>query len=373
MTYNKENLLEQVSNLLAWKKSKQFMADKLNISIEELNELLIELRSIEKVSEAADQVESYLKSTEEYVVKQGWIKEKGLSINFAQKKMDKEEQMKSFADFLDSYKPAAIPVENKYKHEHQLANACLVVNKQDAHLNKFDIDGSNNINARFTGFMKNLGKILRKSVATANLNRIVYAIGSDEFNSEWTSRTTHDTPQQNILSYHEGFEAICNHEISVINMLQEYSDNVHVIYVPGNHDEFVAWHMIMWLKTYFRNCPNVHFDVRPSYTKYIKFSNSAMCFNHGYIVKPEQLAQNFPIEFKEHWSSCDHFYIFTGDKHTELSRTIGGIKFYRIAQISKAKSKWDSEKGYVLSKGEITAFLIEEEEGLTDIYHQTIG
>lgn len=376
--YNKENLLEQLSSLLAWKKSKQFMADKLQIPIEEVNDLLAELRGVEKpvvIREdqlAIDDILGVRGIDGHYNIAGGWVKHSGVSIRFNSKEVGKGEQMKSFTEFLAKYEPAATPIENKNISD-KVSNACLIVNKQDAHLNKYDVNGSNNIHTRFNGFMNNLTKILKKSVATANLENVIYAIGSDEFNSEWTGRTVHDTPQQNILNYHEGFEAICNHEVDVINLLQEYTHKVHVLYIPGNHDTYVGWHMVSWLKTYFRNCPNVHFDVAPTYTKYVKYGKSALCFNHGYVVKPEALAQNFPIEFKEHWSHCNNFYIFAGDKHTELARTIGGIKFYRLAQISKSKSDYDSERGYTLCKGEITAFLLDEVDGLTDVYHQTIG
>ncbi len=126
-----------------------------------------------------------------------------------------------------------------------------------------------------------------------------------------------------------------------------------------------------WLQTYFRNQTNVTWDISPKYTKYVKFHNTAMCFNHGDGAKPEVVARNFPLEFKEHWSKCDHFMIFGGDKHTELSRDLGGIKFYRIPALSTAVSRWDSKNGYP-AKGELTAFLIHETDGLTNIMKRPI-
>lgn len=376
MMYSKEDLLEQLSSLLSWKKSKQFMADKLGIQVDELNQLLVELRGTDRPTVIREETSDADKAMaehglEKYAIAGGWLKAADMSIRFSQKeeKMNQE----TFMEFLKEYVPAAAPIKNMEPQHAMKVNACLVLNKQDAHLNKYDVNGDNNIQKRFANFYNKVSNILTKAKATTNLQDVIYVLGSDEFNSEWTGRTTNDTPQQNIMDYQSGFEAICSHEVSVINLLLERAQQVYVIYVPGNHDEHVGWHMVSWLRTYYRNCANLHFDIKPTYTKYVKYSNTAMCFNHGYVVKPEVLAQNFPIEFKAHWSECDNFYIFTGDKHTELSRTIGGIKFYRIAQVSKAKSKWDMERGYSLCKGEITAFLIEEQEGLTDIYHQTIG
>lgn len=376
MIYNNEQL-EQVSKLLAWKKSKQFMADKLGIPVAEVNELLSELRSIEKpviIREDQSGIDSILGRRGldgAYDIAGGWVKESGVSIRFNKKTEVMDDT--NFIKFLETYIPKADPITCKDSPHAMKVNSCLVINKQDSHLNKYDVGGDNNIQKRFRNFYDSVAGILTKAKSTSNLQRVIYVIGSDEFNSEFTGRTVHDTPQQNIMDYHTGFEAICSHEISIINLLLERAHNVHVLYIPGNHDEHVGWHMASWLKTYYRECGQIHFDIAPTYTKYIKYSNTGMCFNHGYIVKPEQLAQNFPLEFKEHWSACDNFYIFAGDKHTELARAIGGIKFYRLAQVSKAKSKFDSERGYIASKGELTAFLIEETEGLTDVYHKTIG
>lgn len=353
--------LEQLQRLLRWKESNSFMANKLGVSLEELANLKKELKSNTELIEV---------DKDGFEVKVKWIKDSNMSVMLSKKKEDPEVANEEFKKFLASYKPAAIQVQNK--HHNEMTNTCLVVNKQDAHLNKLDVAGDNNMSERFVTFYQNLYKMLLKATITSNLQKVIYVLGSDEFNSEFHGRTTHDTPQQNIGDYYKSFEAICAHEISIINLLQQYSDSVHIMYIPGNHDENVGWHLVNWIKTYYRNCANVLVDDNTSYTKYIKYSNTAMCFNHGYIVKPEMLAQNFPIEFKAHWSACDNFYIFTGDKHTELSRQIGGIKFYRLAQISKAKSKWDMERGYIPSKGELTAFLIEEGEGLTDIYHQSL-
>ena len=123
---------------------------------------------------------------------------------------------------------------------------------------------------------------------------------------------------------------------------------------------------------YYRDQKNILIDTLPVNSKYIKFSNSAIMFNHGDGMKPEKLAQVFPIEFKKEWSSCNNHYIFTGDKHHELSRDIGGIRFYQIPALSKAVSAWDSKNGYNITKAEMTAFLITENVGLTDIYKEQI-
>jgi hypothetical protein len=199
---------------------------------------------------------------------------------------------------------------------------------------------------------------------------VIYIIGSDEFNSEFNGTTTKGTPQQNIESYHKSFEEICNHEILMITLLLQYAQEVDVIYVAGNHDEYVGWHMINWLQAYFRDTDRLSFECSPKYRKYVSYGMSAMMFNHGDAIKPAKLASIFPIEYRNDWSDHDKYYIFTGDKHHELSQDFNGIKFYQIPAFSNAKSSWDEKNGYTCARGEVTAFLIDYDDGMTNIFKQ---
>jgi hypothetical protein len=410
-----QSLLEQLEQMLHWKKSKKYYADKLGITEAEIDNLLSDIRQKE-IAEDNAEIGNYIADLEDRVVKftEDLVKGTGEVVaNFSEEvksldelidkcKIDTEKweitkyvqnfwgngnnphwQVKawlgkksteqvfqdSFVDFLASYEPVSQAVISP-KFVPTKQHACLVINKQDSHLNKFDIDGNNDIEERFARMMFKTELILTQAQLSNNLDHITYIIGSDEFNSEHTNNTTKGTPQTNIGTYHEGFLKICNHEILVITMLLQYAKNVNVVYVAGNHDEFVGWHMVNWLQTYFRKEERADFNISPKYRKYIGYGNTAMMFNHGDAIKPVKLAGIFPIEFKNNWSDYDNFYIFTGDKHHEVSHDFNGIKFYQIPAFSNAKSLWDDKNGHVMSKAEVTAFLIDETDGMTNIFKQ---
>jgi hypothetical protein len=156
----------------------------------------------------------------------------------------------------------------------------------------------------------------------------------------------------------------------MISMLLRYAKNVDVVYVAGNHDEYVGWHMINWLQAFFRKTDRLTFDCSPKYRKYVSYGMSAMMFNHGDAIKPAKLASIFPIEYRLEWSNHDKYYIFTGDKHHELSQDFNGIKFYQIPAFSNAKSSWDEKNGYTCAKAEVTGFLIDYSDGMTNIFKQ---
>ena len=58
MSYN-EKLLRQLEGLLGWKKSKKFYAEKLNVTEQEVDELIKEIRNREK-----DEGETFLKTSD---------------------------------------------------------------------------------------------------------------------------------------------------------------------------------------------------------------------------------------------------------------------------------------------------------------------
>lgn len=410
-----QHLLEQLQQMLNWKKSKKFYAEKLGITEEEVNQLLKELRTgytINEEAEAANYIsaleeaiirfeEDLVKGTGEVVFKSpeeirsldDLIEKCKIDTNkweitkyvqnywgngdqphwqvkaWLGKKAGQQVFQDEFINFLKEYQPAS-PEVVAPKYISGQPYACLVINKQDSHLNKVDVYGDNDVEERFGKILEKTEIILNQACLSNQLLGVKYIIGSDEFNSEFTSATTKGTPQSNIMSYHESFKRICDYEVNMINLILQHSDSVSVIYVAGNHDEFVGWHLINWLETYFRNEKRVHFDCSSRYRKYVSFGTTAMMFNHGDAIKPAKLASIFPIEYREEWSDHKNFYIFTGDKHHEVSLDFNGIKFYQIPAFSNAKSLWDEKNGYTCARGEVTAFLIDMNDGMTNIFKQ---
>jgi len=407
--------LEQLQQMLHWKKSKKYYAEKLGITEDEIDELLTDIRKRDIIETEAelgnyiadleDQVVKFLedvskgtgeivlntkdeiKSLDELIEKCKIDTDKWEITKYVQnywgngetphwqvkawlgKKTAEQLFQDSFVEFLGTYEPVSQEVMSP-KFVNSKDNAMLVINKQDSHLNKYDIDGNNDIVDRLANIMYKVELIANQAQLSNNLEQITYILGSDEFNSEFTGMTTKGTPQTNTHTYQTSFEYICGHEVLMITMLLQYAENVNVVYVAGNHDEFVGWHMVNWLQTYFRNTDRLTFDCSPKYRKYISYGQSALMFNHGDAIKPAKLAALFPIEFREGWSFHQNFYIFTGDKHHEVSHDFNGIKFYQIPAFSNAKSLWDDKNGHTMSKAEVTGFLIEQGSGMTNIFKQ---
>jgi hypothetical protein len=385
-----ESTIEQLKVLLRWKKSKSYMAKKLKTTVPKLELLLEELKlkkdSFEK-KESADkiQVSGYWdhEPTPDEIIKKHKIdtkrwklstywskgKNKGFLVSAQFSPISyKEDFSQRFENFLKN-KAFSVNVNLISPLSSPPNKGVLIVNKQDAHLNKFDIHGKNDIKFRFNQIENKLEKLISQAKLSATVEKIVFVVGSDEFNSEWTGTTTKGTPQQNILTYEEAFEEICQHNLSIIKKLQHHCEVVEVLYIKGNHDEFVGWHMIKWLEAVFNGYDNVIFDTLQLNRKYCRFNKVGLMFNHGDAVSPKELAQIFPMEFREEWSNCVKFNIFTGDKHHEKTLDVKGIKTYQLPALSSSKGRWDDKQGHPAIP-EMQIFLIDGETGNTYIFKE---
>lgn len=389
--------LEQLQELLYFKKSKEFYANRLNISVTEVENLLEELKATPLSKEATikHNIEKgsfeftgfYASApTPEQIIKDHkidlklwklssfWSKQKGSGyyVSAFFKAMPKEEKaLTSFTETLKNFKTPHVPFYTKVDKNFKQPAACLIFNMQDAHWNKYDNNGNNDMNKRFATVYSKMNRVVNKASFGSTVEKIIYVVGSDQFNSEYTGATTKGTPQSNLFTYEDSFERISKNEITVISFLLEKAQNVEVVYIPGNHDHFVGWHLIQFLSAYFRNQKNLTFDIEQKATKYKRYKNTALQFNHGDVLKAEKLAQLFPMDFKHEWSNCDHYVSMVGDKHHEIAKDLNGIKFYQLPALSSSKSTWDDKQGFSC-KGEMMAFLISEKDGITDIYHEKI-
>lgn len=393
-------MIEQLQALLKQKKSKEFYASKLGISVDEVTELMKELKDTKEdltieasykhnIDAGTYQVEAYYEDppTPEVVIRDHKIditkfklsayyskqKPKGWLVTALFKNITEEELLDNkFLDFLKSYKPES-SVSNRTTKSVELGPGALILNKQDFHANKRDsYYGDNDIFDRFSTYENNVSKTLSRANKFTNLESITYIIGSDHFNSEVTGATVKGTIQANILDYQVSFQLVCEHEVRVIQSLLESSDKVNIIYLVGNHDMCVSFHMASWLKVYFRNDSRINVDISSDFTKYFNLFDTAVCINHGDVQKPERLAQNFPLEYKEGFGIAEFHIILTGDRHTELTRDIGGIKFYQIPALSKAKGTWEKQMGYTTTHAQMTSFLIEPGNGVSVILKETL-
>ena len=270
----------------------------------------------------------------------------------------------NFIDKLSQIRPVDnfdLEVVTKHHRVSEKPKACLIIPKQDAHWNMYDVKGQNSIGERFSTFTKALLSQLEKCILTNNLEKIVYVVGSDEFNSEWTSQTTKGTPQQNILSYQESFEKVCEFNIETIKLLRFYAPKIEVVLLNGNHDEYVGWHLANLLKQVFKKNDSIEVNSNTENTKIVSYAKNLILLNHGDTNSPKELGAKFPVIAHNIWSNYTNYLVICGDKHHERSADINGVICYQVPQLSKSLSAWSDKKQYIITKPELLTFLLEED------------
>jgi len=310
------------------------------------------------------------RSDVEWRISMVWFKEKNdgflLSCCFVPIQ-PKEQPIKISDEFisrLNKIKPKSCLLAKKL--DKKLPQSMVLIGKQDAHLDKFDILGDNSIEGRFNNFRNKLICQISKVSKTNSIDKIYYVIGSDEFNSEWNGGTTKGTPQKNILSHQESFEKITEFNIEMIELLCGYCYSLDVILVGGNHDFVSGWHLAHVLSRVFHNSDHVVIDKSVLNTKVVSWGDNLILLNHGDEMTPKDLAAKFPLIANDLWSKHSNYFVITGDKHHEFAHDYNGVFTYKLPQLSRARSDWDDKKGFVVSKAEMVT-LVFEQDGLSNI------
>ncbi len=201
------------------------------------------------------------------------------------------------------------------------------------------------------------------------IDKIVFPIGQDYFNSEAGGHTTQGTPQDNDLPADLMFEEGTDLLFQGIEMCRKVAP-VFIQYVKGNHDTNIAYYACSSLSRMysFSNINDVEFDLLPK-RKYVEFGKCLIGYTHGNKertrIEKENIMQN---EMREAWGRTLLHEWHVGHEHHEEVKELGGIKYRKINSIT-ANDNWHYESGYVGALRMAQAFLWHKDFGLLDIYN----
>lgn len=368
------SLEKNVKKMLTWKKSAQFIADKLNISVEQVKEIkskikkeiteaqsvieskvdlennTTELRALTATEpKSPEQIEKLLKiNTKEWKLSSYWIKQVkefwSVSAQVVKKTVSKDEQLiKDLIQFNPVYTPLKkdqIFVNNVTEPQ------CAVISMQDLHFGK---EGNEDIATRYQTALK---RLLYSSSLVHRLDKIIFVVGGDllnvdTFNNTTTSGTSVDCSKDPISSYKEAFDSM----YWSINVLKQFCETLEVVYVPGNHDRLSSFHITHALEKSIQD-PNIIWNVEYSERKVVNYGVNMFCFEHG-DVKVDPLV--YATEFPKQWGDTSHRVIFTGHFHTKKTGTfiteneINGIAVKILPSLSNT-DYWHYHNKYTCSK-----------------------
>jgi hypothetical protein len=185
-----------------------------------------------------------------------------------------------------------------------------VLSVQDLHFGK---EGNDGVVKDFKDAITNL--VLR-AYHSHMLAKIIYVIGGDLLNMDtFNGSTTSGTPVDNDQRAQQAYEDAFNAMYWSINYLAEFTHELHVVYLPGNHDRLSSFHLAHALSKCFKD-DRVKFDVDYAERKVVTYGNNFFAFEHGDVTK-----KNTPLvyatEFAKDWGSTIYRTCYTGHFHSK--------------------------------------------------------
>lgn len=203
-----------------------------------------------------------------------------------------------------------------------------------------------------------------------NIEKIIFPIGNDFFNSDTIDNTTtKGTRQDNDLRWQMLFLKGVELLIKGIDILSEIAP-VDVFYIAGNHDKMSSYHALVALHGWYRNDKRVFINLDPKSRKYVEFGKCLIGFSHGESEKTriEELMQK---EAREAWGRTIHHEWHLGHLHTEMVKNKNAVLLRRIPTITGTDA-WHFESGYVGNIKKAQAFLWHKDYGLIENLYSVI-
>lgn len=375
-----QQLLNQLKDMLRWKKSKSYYAKSLGISVFEVDQLLQQLstkakpQTISTKTIKVDAEKGTLESTvvcdyepkndkqlaslhkidlNNYVITNYWSKllpnGKFTSSVFSKRKGPKDYNPEDFAKFLENYKPNNItitPVD--YSKEKDYVD--IEVSISDYHLAKRHVDEDNNPVERAYRYFNVAQSLIKKVASVYNINTIVFPISNDFFHTDnYHNQTTQGTPQDTILDYSSEYELGFSILVDTINLLRFYSSNVDVILVQGNHDRTKSFYLAHALEVYFKRELDVKFDREHSVVKGKTLGNTFIGWHHG-NCKLEDLPLLFAThpKYSQAFGNAKYREVHTGDKHHYMAKELKGVRIQQMPSLSGV-DRWHLDNNFVHS------------------------
>ena len=303
-----QNTLEKLQQLLKHKKSMAYYAERLQIPVEEVKELMKELRTQGNPVQEEAEVATYIGELEEKIVEQNlekgtlkssivvdyepkdtdqlyelhkidktkfkitnyWSKLKSsgkfTSSVFATSKKSSEYTADDFAKFLENYTPKELDIPKSPIREN-LPLVDLELSIADFHLAKKTLEGES-IKTKKEQYTEIAYKLISRAWKSFNIGKTVFVVSNDFFHTDnYQNQTTNGTPQDVLTTYDHEYEEGFDLLVGVISMLLAYSESVEVILVQGNHDRTKSFYLTHALEVFFSANRNISFQRHHSTTK----------------------------------------------------------------------------------------------------------
>lgn len=355
--------------LMSRKQSRSYYAKRLNISVEEVNNLIDDIRkksngveiennltkgelkisSVWKHAPTSDEIIRKHNLGDDYQLSQYWSKEvsEGYKVSANFKKIQKKDQtLNDFQKYLDTYRSKYTPLK---KDDLLLSDSTLecsaLIDLTDFHLDKKGLFGET-IDDRVKMFKEILRSLVLQAYKAYKLEEIVFVVGSDMLHTDtFFNTTTNGTPQDVLTTGENAYSIAFDLYAEAIMLLKQFCIDLKVVLVIGNHDRQKSYFLAHSLSKYFEKEQNIVFDIAPNPRKIHIYGETFTGFHHG-NCKIDELPLVFAKEYREEWGKCRYHQVVVGDKHYYYEKEIKGVRIKQLPALADT-DRWHNDNNYV--------------------------
>lgn len=170
-------------------------------------------------------------------------------------------------------------------------------------------------------------------------------IGQDQFhNDNFKGTTTKGTPVQKV-DIPKAWNDAKTFWYNIIDTACEYSNNVKITYVPGNHDYCLTWTFIQIVKERY---PNLDVDDSLGKRKCITYGTNFIGLTHGEFKKnkPADLRSQFSVKFPMEFARSKVKEIHCSHLHSEWEKDEYGVMIRRLSTAGQT-DEWSDDEGFI--------------------------
>ena len=329
-----DSLFEKIKASFKWKKTSDYCAERLNITIEDYNKLRNIIKSQELVEESAMESSYNLekgeakmstisssepKTPEEIIDVLNIDTTKWKLSSYWNKQMGdhwrvsamitrlKDNEVDNVAELLKSFTPKKYKEVTRLKTPGKIKTAG-VLSLQDIHFGK---EGNETIDKDFEDTIKDL---INRATNSHHIEKLYYVVGGDVINMDtWNGTTTAGTPLDNCMTATEAYMQAFDSLQWSINYLKQFCDQLQVIYIPGNHDRLSSFHLAHGLSKCFSD-EDILWDVVYQERKVFVYEDNFFAFEHGDVNTKNSLLV-YSMEYPRQWGKTLHRTLYTGHYH----------------------------------------------------------
>lgn len=304
-----------------------------------------------------------------------------VKISFKKKDVDKLDYVQMSETLLPMLSKAA-PAYKAVKYETNELKRGVMVEfcAYDLHYGKLCWAPESGENFDSTIARERLGAAVSSSfnaVSPYNIDKILFVVGNDYFNSDNANQTTHaGTPQTDDHRWQKVFAGGVALLVETIDYMAQFAP-VEVMVIQGNHD----WERIFYagtvLEARYANCEYVNVNNIPTPRKYYKYGKNLLGFTHGNNEKVNDLPMIMAQEASADWAATRYREFHLGHLHHNETKTWISDKDYIGVKVRRMRSltsndAWHNMKGYVGQTQSAETYVWDKEYGLVSVHYHNI-